>query len=196
MAPTAGEPGRDLRPGLHGVADSLLSRIAARDPEAFEILYRRYARPVYGLALPRLGDRGRAEDATQEAFAAVWRSAESYVPARGRGARWLFAVARSTIVDHARRAGRAKLLPAPEPPEVASHESGPGAVADEGWSAFRVHAAVAELPEPERVPLELAYWGGRSKGEIADLLDLPLGTVETRTRSALARLALRLEECR
>lgn len=57
-----------------------------------------------------------------------------------------------------------------------------------------MHAEVAELPERERVPLELAYWGGRSQREIAELLDLPLGTVKTRTRSALARLASQLEE--
>ena len=66
-------------------------------------------------------------------------------------------------------------------------------MAEDGWLAFRVHAAVGELPEPERVPLELAYWGGRSRSEIAELLDLPVGTVETRTRSALSRLVVRLE---
>jgi DNA-directed RNA polymerase specialized sigma24 family protein len=57
---------------------------------------------------------------------------------------------------------------------------------------FRVQAAVAELPEPERVPLELACWGGRSQSEIAELRGLPLGTVESRTRSALSQLAVRL----
>jgi RNA polymerase sigma-70 factor, ECF subfamily len=177
MAPAADEPEHDVRAD-HLVADSdgeLLCRIAERDLDAFEILYRRYARSVYGLALRRLGDRGRAEDATQQAFAAVWRSAATYAPEHGAGARWLFTVARSAIVEHA-----------PRKPD-------PESVADEGWLAFRVHAAVAELPEPERVLLELAYWGGRSHSEIAELLGLPLGTVETRTRSALARLAVQLE---
>jgi RNA polymerase sigma-70 factor (ECF subfamily) len=199
MAPTAGEPDHDVPRDLHVVADAdglLLSRVAARDLDAFEALYRRYARPVYGLALRRLRDRGRAEDATQEAFAAVWRSAASYAPERGRGARWLFAVARNAIVDHARKAGRTQLLAAAELPEAAASDPGPETVAEQGWLAFRVHAAVAELPERERLPLELAYWGGRSQSEIADLLDLPLGTVKTRTRSALARLAMRLEESR
>ena len=69
-------------------------------------------------------------------------------------------------------------------------------MAEDGWLAFRLHAAVAHLPEPARVPLELAYWGGRSQSEIAQLLDLPLGTVKTRTRSALARLAVQLEQLR
>ena len=104
MAPQADEPEHDVRPDLHLVADSdgaLLCRIAERDLEAFANLYRRYVRPVYGLALRRLSDRGRAEDATEEAFVAIWRSAATYVPERGGGARWLFRVARNTIVDHA-----------------------------------------------------------------------------------------------
>ena len=67
----------------------LIARVAQGDRPAFEELYRRYARAVLALALRRLGDRGRAEDAAQEAFVAIWRSARTYDPARGRGAPWL-----------------------------------------------------------------------------------------------------------
>ncbi len=81
----------------------LIQRTADGDRSAFDDLYRRYARPVFGLALRRLGDRGRAEDAVQETFASVWRSAASYRPDRGPGAPWLYAVARNAIVDRARR---------------------------------------------------------------------------------------------
>ena len=80
----------------------LIQRAAGGDRSAFETLYRRYARPVFGLALRRLGDRGRAEDAVQETFASVWRSAASYRPERGPGAPWLYAVARNAIVDRTR----------------------------------------------------------------------------------------------
>src|SRR6478609_918987 len=80
----------------------LIQRAATGDRSAFEDLYRRYARPVFGLALRRLGDRGRAEDAVQETFASIWRSAGSYRPDRGPGAPWLYAVARNAIVDRAR----------------------------------------------------------------------------------------------
>src|SRR5436309_949201 len=80
----------------------LIQRAAGGDRSAFEDLYRRYARPVFGLALRRLGDRGRAEDAVQETFASIWRSAASYRPERGPGAPWLYAVARNAIVDRAR----------------------------------------------------------------------------------------------
>jgi RNA polymerase sigma-70 factor, ECF subfamily len=186
MAPAADEPEHGVRSDLHFDADShgeLLCRIAERDHEAFEILYRRYVRPVYGLALRRLHDRERAEDATQLAFAAIWRSAATYVPECGAGERWLFTVARNAIVDQ-------------ELPGVTPREPGPESTAEDGWLAFRVHAAVGELPEQERVPLELVYWGGRSQSEIAELLGLPLGIVETRTRSALERLAARLEGLR
>ena len=80
----------------------LLQRIADGDREAFDVLYRRFVRPVFALALRRLGDRGRAEDATQETFTSVWRSARSYKPERGPGAPWLYAVARNAIVDRTR----------------------------------------------------------------------------------------------
>jgi RNA polymerase sigma-70 factor (ECF subfamily) len=147
----------------------LLRRIAGRDHDAFDALYRRYVRPVYALALRSAGDCREAADATRRAFAAIWSSAARYVPERGGGARWLFTVACNAIAD-------ARASP------------------EESWPAFRVHAAVVGLPEHERVPLELAYWTGRSRGEIADLLGLPVGTVETRIRSALRRLAARLDE--
>ena len=81
---------------------ALIARVGDGDANAFELLYRRYARPVFALALRRLGDRGRAEDAVQETFASIWRSAGSYRRERGRGAPWLYAVARNAIVDRRR----------------------------------------------------------------------------------------------
>ena len=95
----------------------LIQRAATGDRSAFEDLYRRYARPVFGLALRRLGDRGRAEDAVQETFASIWRSAGSYRPDRGPGAPWLYAVARNAIVDRARARTE---VPAEIPDEAAA----------------------------------------------------------------------------
>lgn len=168
----------------------LISRVGSGDRNAFEVLYRRYARPVFGLALRRLGDRGRAEDAVQETFASVWRAAESYRPERGPGAPWLYAVARNAIVDN----GRARREPPVEGAEDQAGDETPADRAEAGWVAWRVHRSLAELPENERVVLELAYWGGRSQSEIADVLGIPLGTVKTRTRTGLARLADTLED--
>jgi RNA polymerase sigma-70 factor (ECF subfamily) len=168
----------------------LIRRTADGDRGAFEILYRRYARPVFGLALRRLGDRGRAEDAVQETFASVWRAARSYRPERGPGAPWLYAVARNAIIDRS----RIRNEPPAELPEEPSSEPGPPERAEAGWTAWRVHRALEELSDNERVVLELAYWSGLSQSEIAEYLGIPLGTVKTRTRSALARLADLLEE--
>ena len=163
----------------------LIERVADGDRRAFDELHRRYVRPVLGLAIRRLGDRGRAEDASQEAFVAIWRSARTYDPSRGSGAQWLYAVARNAITDGQRR------TPAP----VAELEDGPGSdpdpsdQAEASWTTWRVHRALEVLPEHERPVIELAYWSGLSQSEVAETLGIPLGTVKTRTRSALARLA-------
>jgi RNA polymerase sigma-70 factor, ECF subfamily len=167
----------------------LIARVGDGDASAFDLLYRRYSRPVFALALRRLGDRGRAEDAVQETFTSIWRSAGSYRLERGPGAPWLYAVARNAIVDRRRTLG----APPAEAVEEASGEAGPDERAESSWTAWRVHRALAELPEQERRLIELAYWGGLSQSEIAEFLDIPLGTVKTRTRSALSRLADVLE---
>jgi RNA polymerase sigma-70 factor (ECF subfamily) len=167
----------------------LIERTGVGDQDAFAELYRRYARAVLGLALRRLGDRGRAEDAVQDAFAAIWRSAASFDPDRGQGAPWLYAVARNAIVDGLRRTTE----PPAEPPDEAAPEPGPPDRAEAAWVSWRVHRAIETLPQHERPVIELAYWGGMSQSEIAGYLNLPLGTVKTRTRAALARLADELE---
>src|SRR5437867_11969586 len=91
----------------------LIDRVGQGDHGAFELLYRRYARSVFGLALRRLGDRGRAEDAVQEAFASIWRAAKSYRAERGPGTPWLYAVARNAISDR----GRARSEPTADRPD-------------------------------------------------------------------------------
>jgi RNA polymerase sigma-70 factor (ECF subfamily) len=168
----------------------LLTRIAQRDRGAFEMLYRRYVRSVFGLALRRLGDRGRAEDAVQETFASVWRSAGSYKPERGPAAPWLYAVARNAIVDRM----RARDEPPGELPDTPTIEPGPAERAESSYSAWMVHRALEELPDTEREVIELAYWSGLSQSEVAEYLNIPLGTVKTRTRSGLGRLAGLLED--
>jgi len=170
---------------------SLLQRIADGDSAAFDILYRRFARPLYGLALRMLRDRSRAEDAVQETFAAIWRSAGSYRPERGPGAPWLYAVARNAIVDRARARGETTFA---DPPEAVAPDAGPDDRAQSSYVSWRVHRAVQDLPEHERQVLELAYWGGLSQSEVARFLDIPLGTVKTRTRSGLANLADLLDD--
>ena len=167
----------------------LIRRIGERDREAFEELYRRFARPVLGLALRRLGDRGRAEDATQETFAAIWRSAVTYRPDRGPAAPWLFTVARNAIVNQIRMRGE----PSMEAPDSPWDGPGPPEHAESDWTSWRVHRALEGLPERQRTLVELAYWGGLSQSEVSEYLNVPLGTVKTRTRTGLRRLADLLE---
>ena len=138
----------------------LIARVGEGDSGAFELLYRRYARPVFALALRRLGDRGRAEDAVQETFASVWRSARSYRQERGPGAPWLYAVARNAIVDRRRALGE----PPAEPVDEAAKDPGPPERAESSWTAWRVHRALGELPE-QRAPAHRARVLGRALPE-------------------------------
>ncbi len=163
----------------------LIQRAGAGDRSAFDKLYRRYARPVFGLALRRLGDRGRAEDAVQETFVSIWRSAGTYKPERGPGAPWLYGVARNAIVDRS----RARSEPPAEAPDEPSHELGPDDRAEQSWTQWQVHRALEQLPEREREVVALAYWSELSQSEVAAKLGIPLGTVKTRTRSALLHLS-------
>lgn len=175
---------------LEATDSDLLQRVGGGDRVAFETLYRRYARSVFGLALRRLGDRGTAEDAVQETFASVWRSAGSYKPERGPGAPWLYAVARNAIADRGRRRPDSVTAEVPDTPDA---EPLPNERAEAEWVSWRVHRALEELPAAERQAIELAYWGGLSQSEVAEFLGIPLGTVKTRTRTGLARLATALE---
>ncbi len=125
-AATATIPAVELRAATDG---DLLQRVGTGDRDAFEALYRRYARSVFGLALRRLGDRGIAEDAVQEAFASVWRSAGTYRADRGPGAPWLYTVARNAIADR----GRRRPEPVSEVPDTPDHEPLPGERAEAEW---------------------------------------------------------------
>ncbi len=171
-----------------GLSDEdLLEQVATeRDSEAFEVLYRRYSRAIYSLIQRVLRDHHAADDVSQEAFAAVWRAARGYRRERGTASAWLFAIARNAAVDAAR--ARVPLVVG-EAPDVPDHGPLPEATAIAEMEAFEVHAAVDSLPERERDVIELAYYSGLSQSEISQRLGLPLGTVKTRTRTALARLA-------
>src|SRR3989442_6405655 len=135
-APTRSDaPAREDRETRPSDGDLLL-RIADGDSAAFDVLYRRFSRPVFGLALRLLRDRSRAEDALQETFAAIWRSAGSYRPDRGPGAPWLYAVARNAIVDRARARGETTFA---DPPEAVAPDAGPDEQTQSAYVSWRVH---------------------------------------------------------
>lgn len=171
-------------------AERLLARVARGDRVAFAELYERYASAVYGACLRVLREPQAAEDAAQDAFAAVWRHADAFDAARGAAGAWIGRVARNAALDANRR--RALRATAPEVDPVDDRRT-PEELAVAADEAFRLRMALDTLPERERAVLTLAYSDGFTQSEIASHLGLPLGTVKTRTRSGLARLAEFLE---
>jgi RNA polymerase sigma-70 factor (ECF subfamily) len=169
----------------------LLSLVAERrDETAFAEFFSRYARPVYSLMVRQLGDGGWADDVVQEAFISVWRYARTYRPERGSVTGWLFTIARHAGHEAARRRPPQWLG---DTPDQADPSPTPLDEAATNLDAFRLHACIERLPLKEREVIELAYLKGLTQSEIAAELRLPLGTVKTRNRAALAHLAAILE---
>lgn len=164
----------------------LLKQIAMGSEEAFRILWDRFGAAVYTVCRRRLSDAGAAEDATQEAFTSVWRRAGTFDPARGSAAGWLYAVARNAAAQLVRRGHAGATLTVLDE-QTADAEYDP-------VISLAVHAALTRLPATEREVLELAYFEDMTQTEIAARLRLPLGTVKTRTRTGLHRLAGYLED--
>jgi len=167
-----------------------LTRIAGGDQQALAELYDRHARLIFSLALRILQERADAEDVVQEVFAQVWTQASRYDPARGAVAAWMLMMARSRAIDRL-RAKRAR-------PETAAESNAAESVPDAAMrqdldllsaeQVAQVRRALEELPEAQRVALELAYYEGLTHSEIAVRLDEPLGTVKTRIRQAVIKL--------
>ena len=166
---------------------ALLARLRQQDTAALGELYDRYASLVYALGTRILGDPAEAESLTQDVFGQLWRRADLLDGERGLLAGWLASLTRNRALDRLR--GRpdsstaavspAEAGPAPGPP----HESAYATALREA-----VTKSLALLPEPQRVALVLAYFGGLSHGEIADALTTPLATIHAQIRQAMARL--------
>jgi RNA polymerase sigma-70 factor (ECF subfamily) len=187
------QPRRVSPLGLSSRGDEDLLELVAerRDEAAFDELYRRYGRAVYGVVVRLVGDRAHSEDVVQQAFTNVWRAAAGYRRERGPATGWLFAIARNAAVDALRSRAAASQWQVPDLPDDGP---GPDERASAAEEAFRIHAAVDGLADGEREVIELAYFDGLSQSEVAARLGAPLGTVKTRTRRALAHLADRLAE--
>jgi len=172
----------------------LVARIARGDATALGELYDRYGRTVFGVLYRLLGTPEPAEEVAQDAFHAVWRRAATYQPDRGSVRTWLLAIARNAAIDWRRTKGRriereATIDEAVELVEDTRVEDRVIA----SLSAERVRAAVALLPDEQRVALSLAFWSGLSQSEIAARTGTPLGTVKSRVRLGLSKLRDRLQ---
>jgi RNA polymerase sigma factor (sigma-70 family) len=188
--------------GKHGAAYDTLddatlgALIGDRDSSAIEELYDRHGSACYGLARRVVADEQLAQDVVQEVFLAIWRGAATYDGSRGSLSTWLFALTHHKSVDAVRRSQRHTGRRASE--DALNTEPDPTpAVEEQAMASVRrgqVRAALAELPDPQRQALMLAYFGGYSQSEIAQLTGIPLGTVKTRTLAAMRRLRQVLAE--
>jgi RNA polymerase sigma factor (sigma-70 family) len=178
---------------LAHLSDEALVALAARAEEsALAELYNRHGRIAYGLALRVLRDQTLAEDAVQDAFLAVWRSAATFVPERAKASSWILTLVHRRAVDLVRREERRRA----EPLEDETRADGAGSAADVAWLRLereRVQEALRRLPDHEREALELAYYGGFTQSQLAERLGLPIGTIKSRMFSGLARLRELLE---
>ncbi len=161
-----------------------MRRAAGGDTEAFEALYDEFADLTYSIAIGMLRDPQRAEDATQDVWIKVWNAAGTFDPQRASVATWITTLCHRHLIDLLRRAGvRSGDQPGGEPgDEVAARVSTGEDVAEAATTfayADEAREAMQQLPEQQRVALELAYFGGYTQREIAERLEKPLGTIKT-----------------
>jgi RNA polymerase sigma-70 factor (ECF subfamily) len=174
--------------------EALVALVARGDEDALAELYDRVSRIAYGLALRVLRDERHAEDAVQEAFLQVWRSAASFRAERAKASTWILTLVHRRAVDLVRREQRRAAEPLTEDAELAQ---APEQTEEAAWLRFereRVQSALKQLPDVQREALELAYYGGFSQSELADRLGVPLGTIKSRMFAGLARLRELLDE--
>ena len=177
--------------------EQLMSRVAARDPDAFALLYDRHAAIILGIVVKIVNDRAVGEEVLQETYWRLWSQANTYDAAKGPLRAWLYSIARRQALDVLRRQGvrpppardetearRFDLTPAPD-------DSVPEA-AERAMDAAQVRRALGELSAEQQRVLELAYFGGLTRQEIARTMGTPLGTVHTRARLGLQNLRARL----
>ncbi|HYQ09762.1 MAG TPA: sigma-70 family RNA polymerase sigma factor [Gaiellaceae bacterium] len=172
---------------LAHLSDEALVLLAARSEEsALAELYDRYGRAAYGLALRVLRDPELAEDAVQEAFLTLWRTAARFVPERSKASTWILTLVHRRAVDAVRREQRRRT----DSLDWAAEPSVEG-VDEDAWLRLqreRVQEALRKLPDAQREALELAYYGGLSQSELAERLGQPLGTIKSRMFGGLSRL--------
>jgi RNA polymerase sigma-70 factor, ECF subfamily len=182
-------PARSL---AHHSDEALLALCSRADENALGELYDRYGRVAYGLALRIVRDRSLAEDAVQEGFLAVWRSAGAFLAEQGKPSTWILTLVHRRAVDLVRREERRRADPLDDTEQPTGE-----ATDEEAWLRAQrqvVQEALRKLPPDQREAIELAYYGGFTQSELAERLGLPLGTIKSRMFTGLKRLRELLAE--
>jgi RNA polymerase sigma-70 factor, ECF subfamily len=182
---------------IHHLADEeLMQLVQQADPRAFELLYDRHGGAAFSLAYRMTGDRSGAEDVAQEAFLSIWRSRLRYQPERGSVRTWVLGVVHNRAVDALRRNVVHERRRSPIE-GIEERQEAPGLTDVEAArreEARNVRTALDSLPDDQRHTIELAYFGGFSHSQIAEMLDTPIGTVKGRMRLGLEKLRNQLTE--
>jgi RNA polymerase sigma-70 factor (ECF subfamily) len=182
---------------IRNLADEEVMLLVQRgEARAFELLYDRHGRAAFSLAYRMVGNRVNAEDITQEAFLSIWRSRLRYDPVRGSVRTWILGIVHNRAIDGLRRSivhdRRRETLDGVEERHEAPERTEVEAARRE--EARGVRSALSALPEEQRRTIELAYFGGFSHSQIAELLDEPIGTVKGRMRLGLEKMRRELSE--
>ena len=182
---------------IRNLADEeLLQLVQTGDPRAFELVYDRHGAAAFSLAFRISGERGAAEDITQEAFLSIWRTRARYDPTRGSVRTWVLGIVHHRAIDSLRRNERHVRRRASAEGIADTHAAAEftdlEAIRTE--EARAVRKALESLPTEQTKVIELGYYGGFTTSQIADMLDAPLGTVKGRMRLGLDKLRHELGE--
>lgn len=184
------QAGRDVRPSQW--ERTTRDRLIAGDDGALNEIYDQFSSFVYGLALRVIGDARAAEDVSQDVFVTVWERPDAFDPDRGSLRTWLGTLAHRRAVDHVRReeARRRRAIKDASRPETTPDVE---EMAMALVTAERVRSALAMLPDEQRRAIRLAYFGGKTYRQVAEVLGIPEGTAKSRLRLGLRRIAAVLE---
>ena len=177
--------------------EELMPLVGRKDPEAFEVLYDRHGGAAYSLAYRIVGSRTAAEDVTQEALLSIWRSGARYDRARGSVRAWTLGIVRNRAIDLLRKeSGRSPKLAAggEELLERSASDELTDTEALRRETAREVRGAIQVLPDDQSRVIQLAYFGGFSHSEIAEMLNEPLGTIKGRIRLGMDKIRATLAE--
>ena len=187
----AGEPGPEI------LDAELLRRVSRRDRQAFSVLYDRFSTTLFSVTVAILKNESEAEEVLQDVFVNIWKQAGTFDPNLGRALGWAVALARNRSIDRLRSKGRSRRMVDAVRNEM---EGNPGAFSlssdpvVDAERASLVRETLQRLPPNQREAIQLAYFTGMTQSEIANSLDLPLGTVKARIRRGMVQLRKALQK--